>query len=237
MTTPIESFNRKECELIPGIKINAYTDLYLDPENPTGIILDTTWGVSKVDLKSVVKAGETVTHLYLAPENAPEGLCYEKEDGTTDYIPGDELSRIISMRLLKDVNQTKPISGGGVYMFNSTTNLFEPFALQTFVNETNQHLTNIDNTLTNLQSQITALGTRVASLENRMVTAEANITNLQGRVSDIEGLIYNYPADKTTKIPRGNINIISDYTNSDNRNWGIFTHSTSNIIPNDEFFS
>lgn len=223
MTTPIESFNRKECELIPGVKVNAYTDLYLDPENPTGIILDTTWGLSKVDLKSIVKAGETITHLYLAPENNPEGLCYEKEDGTTDYIPGDELSRIISMTLLKDVDQTKPIGGGKVYMYNSTTNKFEPYDLQTFVNNTNQHLTNIDNTLTNLQNQITALGTRVSNLENRM--------------NAIEGAIYNWANDKTTKIPRGNINIISDYTNSDNRNWGIFTHSTSNIIPNDEFFA
>lgn len=230
MTTPIESFNRKECELIPGVKVNAYTDLYLDPENPTGIILDTTWGLSKVDLKSVVKAGETITHLYLAPEDNPEGLCYEKEDGTTDYIPGDELSRIISMRLLKDVDQSKTMTGGNVYMFNSTTNMFEPYPLQTFVNNTNQHLTNIDNSITNLQNQITALGTRVTNLEARM-------TAVENRISDIEGLIYNYPADKTTKIPRANINIISDYTNTDNRNWGVFSHDVNNLIPNDEFFS
>ena len=58
MTTPIENFNRKECELIDALKVNAYTDLYLDPENPTGIILDTSWGQVKVDLKSVVGVGD-----------------------------------------------------------------------------------------------------------------------------------------------------------------------------------
>ena len=216
MTTPIESFNRKDCDLIPGVKVNAYTDLYLDPENPTGIILDTTWGLSKVDLMSVVKAGETITHLYLAPEDDPVGLCYEKEDGTTDWIHGDDLSRIISMTLLKDVDQEQPISGGDVYMYNSVTKKFEPFALQTFVNETNQHLTNLDNAVTNLQNQINALN---------------------GRISAIENAIFNWGNDKNTKIPRGNINVYGDIGNTGNHDWGIFSHDKNNNITNDLYFS
>lgn len=216
MTTPIESFNRKECDLIPGVKVNAYTDLYLDPENPTGIILDTTWGLSKVDLMSVVKAGETITHLYLAPEDDPVGLCYEKEDGTTDWIHGDDLSRIISMTLLKDVDQEQPISGGDVYMYNSVTNKFEPFALQTFVNETNQHLTNLDNAITNLQNQINALN---------------------GRISAIENAIYNWGNDKNTKIPRGTLNIYGDITNTNSHADGIFSHNPSVDEVNDLYFS
>ena len=100
MTTPIEDFNRKECCLIDAAKVNAYIDIALDPDNPTGIILDTSWGTIKLDLKSIVKAGETITTLELVED----GLCYHKEDGTTDFISGDALSRVISMQLLKDVD-------------------------------------------------------------------------------------------------------------------------------------
>lgn len=222
-TTPIESFYQKECEKIDALKVNAYTDLYLDPDNPTGVILDTSWGVSKLDLASVVKAGETVTHLYLAPEGNPTVLKYEREDGQVDCITGDELSRIISLTLLKDVTQDDTVENGDVLMYNENTKKFEYFNLQSFVDKTNNAITTINATLTQY-------GNRLTSLENRM-------TAVENRVSDIEGLIYNYPADKTTKIPRANINVISDYTNSDNRTWGVFSHDPNNLIPNDEFFA
>lgn len=222
--TPIEDFNRRKCELIPGIKVNAYVDIRLDPENPTGVILDSTWGEVKIDLKSIVKAGETVTRLYLAPETGePEGLCYEKEDGTTDYIPGDELSRIISMRLLKDVDQTQPIGGGNVYMFNSATDLFEPYDLQTFINETNQHLTNIDNTLENHQQQINNAVSRIQALETK--------------VQAIEGIIPFWDTDKTMKLGRGTINIYGDVSNTMNKTDGIFTHDKNTDKVNDQYFS
>lgn len=211
-TTPIENFNQKECCKIDALSVNAYTDLYLDPENPTGIILDTSWGQVKVDLKSVVKAGETVTYLELLDE----GLCYHKEDGTTNYIHGDELSRIISMKLLKDVDQSQPIEDGGVYMYNDTTKLFEPFALQSFVDATNHAINVINGTLVQHNNRITAL---------------------ENKVSDIENAIYNWTNDKTTKIARGNINVYGDINNNNNHDWGIFSHDKNSNITNDLYFS
>lgn len=223
MTTPIENFNRKECDLIPGIKVNAYTDLYLDPENPTGIILDTTWGESKVDLKSVVKAGETITRLYLAPETGePEGLCYEKEDGTTDYIHGDELSRIISMTLLKDVDQEVEPTTGDVYMYNAN-NLFSPYNLQAFIDATNT-------TLQRHAEAIEALQTQVASLQ-------LQINNISGRLQTIENAIPLWDTDKSTKIARGTINIYGDVSNSMSKADAIFTHDKSINKVNDQMFS
>lgn len=223
MTTPIENFNRKECDLIPGIKVNAYTDLYLDPENPTGIILDTTWGESKVDLKSVVKAGETITRLYLAPETGePEGLCYEKEDGTTDYIHGDELSRIISMTLLKDVDQEVKPTTGDVYMYN-VNNLFSPYNLQAFIDATST-------TLQRHAEAIEALQTQVASLQ-------LQINNISGRLQTIENAIYNWGNDKTTKIARGNRNIYGDIGNTQSHEHGIFTHDPNVNMADDLYFS
>lgn len=210
MTTPIESFNSKPCCKIDALMVNAFIDISLDPDNPTGIILDTSWGTIKLDLKSIVKAGETITTLELT-EN---GLCYHKEDGTTDFIHGDDLSRIISMKLLKDVDQTKTVEGGDVYMYNSTTNLFEPFDLQTFVDETNTHLGRIDATLVQL-------GNRITAVENR--------------ITDIENLIPFYPADKTMKIARGTINWYSDVTNTLNKTDGLFTHDKNVDKVNDQY--
>lgn len=209
MTTPIESFNRKECELIDALKVNAYIDLYLDPENPTGIILDTSWGEVKVDLLSIVKAGETVTHLELYPADTPTALKYTNEAGDVECITGDELSRIISMTLLKDVDQSQTIQGGNVYMYNETTHMFEPFDLQTFVDNTNHALTIIN----------------------------ATLTQLGNRITDIENLIYNYPADKTTKIPRGQINVYGDITNTNSHQHGIFTHDPNTDVTDDLYFS
>ena len=205
MTTPIEDFNRKECCLIPGAKVNAYVDISLDPENPTGIILDSTWGTIKLDLLSIVKAGETVTHLRLTDT----GLCYEREDGETEFISGDDLSRVISMRLLKDVDQTTPPSDGIVYMYNDNTNLFEPYDLKTFVDTTNH--------------AIQVINARIQQVENR--------------VSAIENAIYNWDGDKNTKIPRGNINVYGDIGNTQNHDWGIFSHDKNSNITNDLYFS
>lgn len=205
MTTPIEDFNRKECCLIPGAKVNAYVDISLDPENPTGIILDSTWGTIKLDLLSIVKAGETVTHLRLTET----GLCYEREDGETEFISGDDLSRVISMRLLKDVDQTTPPSDGIVYMYNDNTNLFEPYDLKTFVDTTNH--------------AIQVINARIQQVENR--------------VSAIENAIYNWDGDKNTKIPRGTLNIYGDITNTNSHADGIFSHDPNTDETNDLYFS
>ena len=217
MTTPIEEFNKKPCCQINAGMVNAYVDISLDPDNPTGIILDSSWGTIKLDLLSIVKAGETVTHLTLT-EN---GLCYEREDGEMEYISGDDLSRIISMKLLKDVDQDQTVEGGNVYMYNSTTNLFEPFDLQTFVNDTNTHLGRIDATLNQYNNRIT-------NLENRM-------TAVENRISDIESIIPFYPADKTMKIARGTINWYSDVTNSMDKTDGLFTHDKNTNKINDQY--
>ena len=209
MTKPGEFPGYRECDKIPGVDVAAYAEIVLDPENPTGIALDSTWGYNRLDLESVVKAGETVTHLELAPTNNPTVLRYFKEDGDIDCVPGDELSRIISMQLLKDVNQSQPIINGAVYVYNETTGKFEPFEIVSTIADINLVL-------------------------NRL---NAEITAIKNRISDIENLIYNYPADKTTKIPRGDVNLYSDYTNTNSKAHGFFTHDPSTDVANDEYFS
>lgn len=226
----ITDFNTiPDCNKIDPDCIAADTSLELDEENLTGLCLNSPWGSNCVNLLSVVKAGETVTHLSLSPEPDPECLVFEREDGDSDCIHGDDLSRIISMKYLKDVDQTTPPSDGIVYMFNEQIGKFEPYDLKTFINNTNITLGRLQASIVNLQNQI----------NDEVARAQAAETALGNRISAIENAIYNWGSDKNTKIPRGNINIYSDYTNNNNRTWGIFTHSTAsgNEIANDEYFS
>ena len=199
----------QECDKLDPKWVDAYVEIKLDPENPTGIILDSSWGEIKLDLESIVKAGETVTHLDLAPENNPTVLRYKNEAGDYECISGDDLSRIISLHLLKDVDQSKTLVNGATYVYNSHTQMFEPLEIAS-------KLVDIDNALQNIYNLI---------------------SNLDGRISDIENLIYNYPQDKTTKIPRGDINLYSDYTNTNSKAHGFFTHDPNTDVANDEYFS
>lgn len=208
-TCPAEFPGYEKCEKIDACEVDAYVSLTLDPENPTGVILDSSWGTIRVDLESVVKAGETITHMELVPENNPTAIRYTRESGEVDCITGDELSRIISMQLLKDVDQTTPPSDGDVYMYNGQTNLFEPYDLKTVITDIN----------------------------NAIATINATIINLRNRITDIENIIYNYPEDKVTKIPRGDINLYSDYTNTNSKAHGFFTHDPDTDVANDEYFA
>lgn len=143
-------FFHKECEKIDPWLVDAYLEIKLDPDNPTGIILDTSWGEVPLDLASIVKAGETLTYLKLDPSTNPEYLEYDGEDGIPQCIHGDDLSRIISMKYLKDVDQTTPPADGDVYIYDSQTGKFKTFNLAEFVQ-------NVNNTLNTLRNRIVIL--------------------------------------------------------------------------------
>ena len=205
----IDGFYSKECNKIDPTCVNAYLDMYLSEEDPTHLVLDTSWGKVETDLTPAIKAGETLTYLHLSPANNPEYLQYDGEDGVPQCIHGDDLSRIISMRLLKDVKQTN-LTNGDVYMWNSTTNQFEPFNLANFVTTVNTALTN--------------LGARVTNLETDVAEIKAILARPSGIPSDV-------------RLVWGDINLYSDYTNNNNRQHGFFTHSTSTNKANDEYFA
>lgn len=200
--TSIDEFYRKDCEKIDASDVNAYLELHLDDQNPAKLVLDSSWGETSVDLTDAVKAAETVTHLSLVPDcDNPTSLQYDPERGDPDCITGDDLSRIISMTKLKDVDQNTPPVNGDVYIYNNGK--WYTFNLQSFVD-------NVNNTIDNIN---------------------ASITQILNRIAPPEGIPGN------ARIMYGNINIYSDYTNNDVRDWGVFAHSTSNDIANDEFFA
>lgn len=146
--TNIDEFYHKDCEKIDANCINAYVDYHLDEENPAGLCVNTSWGGDCLDLTSIVKAAETVTSLELTPTENPTCLTFNREDGQADCIQGDDLSRIISMTKLKDVDQTTAPVNGDVYMYNNGK--FYTFNLQQYMNDT-------ANTINNMQAAIRQL--------------------------------------------------------------------------------
>lgn len=237
MATNIDEFNINDCNKTDPNCINAYVDFHLDSDDPTGLCLDTSWGGECLDLEGIVKAGETVTTLHLSPEEDPNCLEYEREDGQSDCIHGDDLSRIISMTKLKDVDQDNLPSNGDVYMYED--GVFTPFDLQTFVDNTNT-------AFSNLRAAITNLTNRVSTLENKMTAVENRLTAIENQIGPIVNR-WELPAGvpNDAKIILGNINLYSDTgavinssgsATSLNKNHGFYGHSLNTDIAQDEIF-
>lgn len=220
--TNIDEFNINDCKKIDPNCINAYVDFHLDPDSETGLCLDTSWGGECLDLTSIVKSAETCTSLYLSPEENPNCLVYEGE--CENYcINGDDLSRIISMQYLKDVDQDTPPENGDVYMYRDGK--FYTFDLQSFVTNTGNAITNLQNSVNNLQTRVTNLENSVRPIVNRF----EEFTNVPSNA----------------KIMLGNINLYSDtnaVVNSSgtatslDKSHGIYGHALNQDKAQDELF-
>lgn len=220
----IADFNRiEDCDKISSECVDAYVEMYANEEEPTTLKLDTSWGNSEVDLELAVKAGETLTRMYLSPEENPNCLVYEPERGDNNCIPGDDLSRIISMQKLKDVDQSVLPDDGDVYMYNGETNLFSPYDLKAF---------------------ITLVNSAIADLQNRMTTIEQTMASLSNRVGIIEAILAK-PAGtpNNAKVAWGTINLYSDHNAAIDNNGnvtsldkahGLYTHDLSINATEDE---
>jgi len=218
----IEDFNRiDDCNKIDPLCIDAYTDFELDPDNEAGLCLHTPWGGDCLDLTSIVKAAESCTTLYLSPENDPNCLVYEPEEkcGDNICIHGDDLSRIISMTKLKDVDQSTQIGDGNVYVYNSTTGKFEPYNLV-------QQITNLNTAIQNINAAITNLQGRVSSLEEKLTPpadAPANVKVVFGNINDY--------SDPNVVINEG-----SGTVTTLDKTHGLYTHTLASNAYGDEIF-
>lgn len=218
----IENFNRiDDCNKIDPLCIDAYTDFELDPDNDTGICLHTPWGGECLDLTSIVKAAETCTTLYLSPDDTPNCLVYEPEEkcGDNICIHGDDLSRIISMTKLKDVDQDDQIGDGDVYIFNSNTGKFEPYDIKTRINNINTAINNLNAAIENWQ--------------NRLTLVEQKLTPPEDAPNDVKvvfGNINEY-SDPNVVISEG-----SGTVTTLDKNHGLYTHTLASNAYGDEIF-
>lgn len=216
----VADFNRiDDCDKIDPNCIDAFYEFTYDAENaPTTLCSQSSWGGDCIDLTNIVKTAESCTTMYLSPEEDPNCLVYVPEEkcGDNICIHGDDLSRIISMQYLKDVDQTTSPSDGIVYMFNSETNLFEPYDLKT--------------TITNINTAIQNINAAISNLQNR-------VTNIEQRIAPPEGCPDN------ARIVHGVINIYGDANavvdssgsaTSLNKNYGLYSHSLNTSVANDQ---
>lgn len=218
----IADFNRiEDCNKIDPLCIDAYTDFELDPDNPAGLCLHTPWGGDCLDLTSIVKAAETCTTLYLSPEDNPNCLVYEPEEkcGDNICIHGDDLSRIISMTKLKDVDQGTAPTDGSVYIYNSQTGMFEPFDLKTA-------LGNINTAIENMNATINGFNSRLTRIES-MLTPPAGAPD-DARV--VFGNINDY-SDPNVVISEG-----SGTVTTLDKTHGLYSHALADNAYGDEIF-
>lgn len=218
----IADFNRiEDCDKIDPLCIDAYTDFDFDPDSDTGICLHTPWGGNCLDLTDIVKAAESCTTLYLSPDENPNCLVYEPEEkcGDNICIHGDDLSRIISMQYLKDVTQATPPSDGIVYMYNETTNLFEPYDLKTTITNINTAIQNINQTLANHEGRLHQIELKLTPPAD----APDNVKVVFGNINDY--------SDPNVVISEG-----SGTVTTLNKNHGLYTHTLASNAYGDEIF-
>lgn len=212
----ISDFNRiEDCNKIDAACVDAFNELTL---NGSVIESRNSWGDSDVDLQPLITDHETLTTLYLSPETDPNCLVYEPERGDNICINGDDLSRIISLKKLKDVDQTVNINDGDVYMYDAEHNLFRPFNLKQFVTDTNNAIATLNATFSNINNRL---------------------TNIENTIRKPEG------APSNAHITWGNTNIYADtnavingsgVATSLDKSHGLYSHSLNTTAYGDNIF-
>lgn len=217
----VADFNRiDDCDKIDPLCIDAYLEYTYDAENdPTTLCVQSSWGGDCIDLTNIVKTAETLTTLYLSPETDPNCLVYEPERGDNICIHGDDLSRIISMQYLKDVDQNTPPSDGVVYMYNSQTNLFEPYDLKTAITNINTAIQNIRQTIANHESRLQVIEEKLTPPAD----APANVKVVFGNINDYSdpNVVVNEGSGTVTTLDKTH---------------GLYTHLLADNAYGDEIF-
>lgn len=207
----ITDFNRiDDCNLIDPQCINAENRLEVNPDLTAGICLYSSWGDYCIDLEPLIKAAETLTTLYLSPEEDPNCLVYEPERGDNICIHGDDLSRIISMQYLKDVDQETPPVAGDIYMFDGDK--FYTFNLQEYMDNLNATINNMNAAINNLIQKLTP-----------PADAPDNVGVVFGNI--------NLYSDPNVVIEEG-----SGTVTTLDKNHGLYTHLLASNVFGDELF-
>lgn len=197
-------------------------------DNPTAIQLVDSFGNQIFDLLPVIQAGETDTSIELLTDirriryYPEEWTRTQGESGCYYDICIPDIAALIDLNELRNVEGVLPATGETI-MYNAATQQYEMFDLAGAlanlggdIGDTNDRITNLENRVNTINNTLTAQTQRI----NQLFELVSQLTNalqaLTQRVTDIEGAIYNWENDKTTKIPRGTINITSGGYNS---NW------------------
>lgn len=185
------------CCKIDAADIDAWFGLYLDEDNLSHLWYDTPWGKDYVDLKPALEAAMVAGKLELYPEQNPNSLRYVK-GSAYDEILGEDLSRIVWMRHLKDVEQGEKLTDGDVYMYDATTELFRAFNLTSVLNA-------FDSRINDLDARVSALEINYQSFNSLLEGIESTLADFEARIKTLEegGIIPPSPGPEPEITPYG----------------------------------
>lgn len=189
-------------------------------------------GNQTFDLLPMIQAGETITSLKLLVDedtNDRRIRYYPEEYTRTDGREGvlcdiciPDLENTFIVNEFGNVEHTPPREGDTL-MFDIETNTYKMFNLKDALEDIDQsfanmkkRVDNIETRLGNVSNKLDQQTLRIDQLFENLTVLTNKVNDLAGRLSAIENAIYNWSADKSTKIPRGTINITSGGPNS---NW------------------
>lgn len=188
---------------------------------PTAIQLVDSIGNQVFDLLPVIQAGETDTSIALLNDTRriryyPEE--YTRTGGKTGCfydicIP--DIAALIDLNELRNVVSTAPATGQTI-VYNASTGQYEMFNLTDALTTIDGRLDALEASDVAVSARIDALNTAITNLTTRLNQFNERLAAAETSLRAIENAIYNWTNDKTTKIPRGTINITSGGANS---NW------------------
>lgn len=185
------------------------------PDNPTAVQLVDSIGNQVFDMLPIIQAGETDTSIALLDEERRIRYYPEKwtrsagREGCYYDLCIPDIEALMLVNEIGNVENPDVLETGDILIYNADTERYEMFNLNDAIDDINQAITNTNNRITNLENRVTAIENDMSQLRRAINELTELVATFDHRISDIEGAIYNWSSDKTTKIPRGTINITS----------------------------
>lgn len=199
-------------------------------DSPTSVQLVDSIGNQIFDMLPIIQAGETDTSIELITDTRRIRYYPEKwtrtegREGCYYDICIPDIAALIDVNELRNVESPVTLATGDILMYNATTQQYEMFNLSTALGDINQQFINVGDDITSLEDRVTILENKILEQNQKIAQLTESVSTLAGRLEDIENAIYNWPTDKTTKIPRANINVTSGGYNSGN---GIYSRAVN----------
>lgn len=198
------------------------------PDAPTSVQLVDSIGNQIFDLLPIIQAGETDTSIALLSDTRriryyPEVWTRtEGAEGCYYDICIPDIAALIDLNELRNVVDATTLTTGDTIIYNAATQQYEMFDLTSALQNLQDQIDGGGGDVSNLAQRVTTLENKIIEQNQKIAALTELVATYENRIADIENAIYNWSTDKTTKIPRGNINVTSGGYNSGN---GIYTRA------------
>lgn len=199
-------------------------------DSPTSVQLVDSIGNQVFDLLPIIQAGETDTSIALLRDTRRIRYYPEKwtrtegKEGCFYDICIPDIAALIDLNELRNVDASTTLKTGDTLVYNSATKKYEMFNLYDALDELRGLIDAGSSATSNLERRVATLERKVVEQDQKIAYLTELVGTLKGRLEAIENAIYDWANDKTTKIPRANINVTSGGYNSGN---GIYSRAVN----------